>query len=187
MDNNKGVKLIFVKNHQIGTRNTLHRQSCAWAQHWLKKNNSEYKKCASHRLESPLVVAVFTLPGLARGPCDHQKWLLGLQRVWEGNRERNEDVGRADRQLKAAHCTDRQPPQLLPGNNTCRGWSCAFAEELSHFIWIDVICSSEEEWNSLFTRESTEGYCPHSLHCTTAYEYKAGLESGGNILSHPKH
>lgn len=40
--------------------------------------------------------------------------------MWERNRERNEDLGSGGRQLKAAQCTNRQPPQLLPGNNTCR-------------------------------------------------------------------
>lgn len=47
-----------------------------------------------------------------------------------------------------------------------------------------IICSSEE-WNSLFTREASEGYCLCPLHCTTAYDYKAGLESGGTSCPTP--
>lgn len=65
-------------------------------------------------------------------------------RVCERIKVRNEGLGRSGRQLKVARCTDGQPP-LLPGNNTCRGWSCAFAEELSCFIWFYVICSYEGE------------------------------------------
>lgn len=100
--------------------------------------------------------------------------------MWERNRE-----GSGGRELKAAQYTNRKPPQLLPGNNTCRG-DGAFAEGLSCFIWVDVICSSEEELNSLFTREATEAILPHLPHCTTAREHEAGLESG-HISSHPNH
>lgn len=112
--------------------------------------------------------------------------MSGLQSVGE-KRQRSEELGRAGRERSAACCAHRQHPQPLPGNSTRRGWSCAYAEEPSCFIWIDAISSSEEAEIVCFTREATKGYCPHPPNCTTACESTAGLESGGNSLSHPKH
>lgn len=74
MDNNKEIKYIFVRNYQIGTRNTSRRKLCINTT-LVKKNKSEYKKCPWHRLFARVLWdrQALALLDYRGDPNDHQR------------------------------------------------------------------------------------------------------------------